>query len=308
MNFLSLSTSSVRLPKRFSRAPVTKLPNRVWRRYRGQLAEEVIDKWREAAIRIVVDKLPELSRQSERELSMWQSNRLDSWPDDVSRLIKLFDGETDAISNQAPEIASRAFKEVNFISRKLWFERIGRVMGINFSSYEPWIQNEHKAWVKENVALITKLQGDTVQDVERIVSSGLRTGQRVEAIRKEILGTDLTPGVFKKVETRAELIARDQTGKLLGDLNQRRQEELGITIYIWRTSKDERVRDSHEVLNEKYCSWKDPSVYADTIGDVKKENWKQRSSISAYIGDPGSDYQCRCYAEAVFETLFSEEK
>lgn len=41
--------------------------------------------------------------------------------------------------------------------------------------------------------------------------------------------------------TRARLIARDQTSKLNSSINEARQRSLGITTYIWRTSKDERV-------------------------------------------------------------------
>lgn len=40
---------------------------------------------------------------------------------------------------------------------------------------------------------------------------------------------------------RARLIARDQTSKLNASINEARQRSLGITKYIWRTSRDERV-------------------------------------------------------------------
>lgn len=301
MNLFPLSVRQPRKPKRFPRAPVTRLPHRIWRRYRDLLTENIIDKWREAAVKIVIEHIPAIARQVEFERP---GIYLDSWPDDISRQINLLRDECDKISAQANGIASDVFTDVNVLSRRAWYEQIKKAIGVEFVSYESWIQNESAAWIKENVGLITKLQAETVQDIDRIVTNGFRTGRRVEAIKKEILGTDLEPGRFKKVETRAELIARDQTGKLLGDLNQRRQEELGITIYIWRTAGDERVRDSHVALNGKYCLWKDPTVYADILEEALAGNWKSRSSINAYVGDPGSDFQCRCYPEPVFETLF----
>jgi uncharacterized protein with gpF-like domain len=47
--------------------------------------------------------------------------------------------------------------------------------------------------------------------------------------------------IGKVTNNRARLIARDQTSKLNSSINEARQKSLGITKYIWRTSKDERV-------------------------------------------------------------------
>jgi len=46
---------------------------------------------------------------------------------------------------------------------------------------------------------------------------------------------------FKVAKNRARFIARDQTEKIIGKLNQVRQTDLGIKSYIWQTSEDERV-------------------------------------------------------------------
>ena len=48
-------------------------------------------------------------------------------------------------------------------------------------------------------------------------------------------------GRFKVAGNRARMIARDQTGKIIGDLNEVRQGQLGINSYIWQTSEDELV-------------------------------------------------------------------
>ncbi len=42
--------------------------------------------------------------------------------------------------------------------------------------------------------------------------------------------------------SRAKLLARDQVGKLNGRLTQRRQQDIGVEMYIWSTSRDERMR------------------------------------------------------------------
>jgi len=77
-------------------------------------------------------------------------------------------------------------------------------------------------------------------------------------------------------ERRAQLIARDQTAKLVTKIDETRQQDVGITQYIWRTSHDERVRPSHEAHDGHTFSWGAPPP--DT-------------------GHPGEDINCRCIAE-----------
>src|SRR6185436_18478971 len=87
-------------------------------------------------------------------------------------------------------------------------------------------------------------------------------------------------------ESKAKMLARDQVGKFNGELTRVRQGRLGVKSFIWRTSQDERVRDSHEEKEGETYEWENPPV--DT-------------------GIPGADYQCRCTAEPVIEDLAEEE-
>ena len=111
--------------------------------------------------------------------------------------------------------------------------------------------------------------------------------------------SDGTVTGLKKAKNRAKLIARDQVGKAYGELNKVRQEELGISRYVFRTSMDERVRANHKAMNGKLCAWHDASIYYD------RQTGKalQRSSIGGVEKHPGADYQCRCGAEAYIQDL-----
>ena len=71
----------------------------------------------------------------------------------------------------------------------------------------------------------------------------------------------------------ARRIARDQTNKAVGNLNQIRQMDIGIESYVWRTSMDERVRPTHRDKEGTVFRWDNPPP--DT-------------------GHPGHDIQCRC--------------
>ena len=73
-------------------------------------------------------------------------------------------------------------------------------------------------------------------------------------------------------------ITRDQTSKLIGQLNEERQTNIGITHYVWRTSEDERVRPTHRRNNGVQFAWNSPPIRT---------------------GHPGNDIQCRCTADPV---------
>ncbi len=75
-------------------------------------------------------------------------------------------------------------------------------------------------------------------------------------------------------------LTRDQTSKLVGQLNQARQTEIGVEEYIWRTAGDQRVRPLHQLNEGEQFRWDDPP--ADT-------------------GHPGTDVMCRCVAIAIVE-------
>ena len=134
--------------------------------------------------------------------------------------------------------------------------------------------NLQRQWVKANTELI-QLEERARVEVRRVVTGPLREGIRVEEVRQRI---EARLGV---VRSRAELIARDQTLKLYGQIQQQRQEQAGIKEYTWSTSEDERVRPDHEELDGRTFRWDDPPIV------------DKRSGRRAH---PGGDFQCRCAA------------
>jgi len=126
-----------------------------------------------------------------------------------------------------------------------------------------------RSFMRQNVALIKSIPEDFHDRVQNIVWQGIRTGSNPRDVRKQL------QEAFGVERNRAKLIARDQTNKLFGQLNHVRQEEAGITTFIWWTVGDNRVRDSHEKLHGKVFTWKD----------------------GANGLFPGDDINCRCIAE-----------
>lgn len=131
-----------------------------------------------------------------------------------------------------------------------------------------------------NLDLIEKAGRDYAADVREVLEDPENQGLRVEEIKKLLLERSNVS------DSRAELIARDQTMKLNGQMNQARQVEAGVTHYIWSTSHDERVRPDHAVLDGSTQAWDDPPE----------------------PGHPGEDFQCRCIALPVVEELEEDEE
>ncbi len=124
-----------------------------------------------------------------------------------------------------------------------------------------------------NIALIENAGRIYAQQVREIIDDPANAGKRVEDLADEIYDRGNVS------ESKAELIARDQTLKMNGQINQIRQENAGVTQYTWSTSHDERVREEHAALDGQVFSWADPPE----------------------PGHPGEDFQCRCIALPVFD-------
>lgn len=145
-------------------------------------------------------------------------------------------------------------------------------------------------FVHENVALIKSIPSQLHDQVEQVVTRGLQAGT---------LGGDLAEEVenrFSVAESRARLIARDQVGKLNGQISQARNQEMGLTHYIWRTAQDERVRGDPGGKYPK--AW--PSHF-------DREGKRYSYSAPPEGGPPGQAILCRCYDEPDFSPILGEE-
>ncbi len=159
-------------------------------------------------------------------------------------------------------------------TRKQWAAQVKAALGIDLTT-DPPMAAKIQAFRNENVDLIRSLADDNINRV-RLLLNDAGSGERVENIITRL--RQLT-GASK---SRASLIARDQVLRLNGDVTEARHAAAGVTEYIWRTSRDERVRPSHKALDGTRHAYAKPPVV------------DQRSGRRA---NPGRDYQCRCVAE-----------
>lgn len=211
---------------------------------------------------------------------------IDAYDDTLEEIIKTIREE---FNEEYPEeqirfLASDQANKLSNFNRNQLTRILSDALGVDVFFSEPWLVTEANAFINENVALITSLRDDHLKDVEVLINNSIQSGQTTRTITAEIKER-YREDLEKKPRNRAELIARDQTGKFYGNLNQLRQRELGLDEYKWRTARDERVRHSHEVKEGETFKWSQPP--ADT-------------------GHPGQDIQCRCVAEPVITGIVPE--
>lgn len=140
--------------------------------------------------------------------------------------------------------------------------------------------------IAENVALITSVKNEYVEDIGKIVRDNILNGERSTRLITEIKERG------QVTEARAKLIARTETSKVNAQLGRLRAEALGSKTYVWSTVIDERTRTDHVVMDGKLCRFDDPTVYSDDDG----KTWKPRSQIGGVEILAGDIYNCRCTA------------
>lgn len=127
--------------------------------------------------------------------------------------------------------------------------------------------------IRQNVSLISNMNADTKARVEQVLYDAFANRRNKKWLTDEL---SKAMGITKR---RARNIAGDQTHKLNSQLTQYRNEELGITSYIWKTREDGRVRPAHITRQDHIFEWSKPP----------------------YDGHPGYPVNCRCSAAAVLD-------
>lgn len=155
--------------------------------------------------------------------------------------------------------------------------------GIDLSAYlrnSPNVVERVNELTVSNIQLIKSIRTQYLDKVQNAVMQAMVQGTLNKDLGEQLkkLGED--------VESRAMLIARDQSSKLNAALTRARHEEVGIKKYMWSTSGDERVRASHAEKDGQIFEYTNPP--ADT-------------------GHPGHDVNCRCVQIPVLDDAAKPE-
>ncbi len=142
-----------------------------------------------------------------------------------------------------------------------------------------------KSFETRNASLIKTIAAEHTQKVADIVAES--GGAHVKGLAAKL------QGAFDISESKAKFWARDQTLKLHADIVQSKHQSLGITHYVWVTSKDGTVRHDHSILEGKTFAYASPPIT--NASEVAAGRPARRNP-------PGKDYQCRCHADPVLPT------
>lgn len=218
-------------------------------------------------------QLPSLLSSNKKELERLDANEL-------AKILKIIRSLKPRLKHNIPKTRKFIRRFVNSIDRHQHTQlqkQTRAAIGIDLLKTSPKIKLAADVFVAENVALIVDMTAKTLSEIEGIVIRGVSEGQLHGTIAKQMrdrLGIG---------ERRAKNIARDQVGKFYGQVTKHRQEQLGVSRFIWRTVQDERVREEHEALNGEIFEWRSPPSE----------------------GTPGQPINCRCYADPVLEDLLT---
>lgn len=235
------------------------------------------------------EELPKLKEvyKANRDTEVKANQRNDGYTDLMIAVNTIFNNVKNRLSARTLGFELRRKLELLAnMNRKLtvkeWKRSIKATLGIDIREdyyLGDFYAKKLEEWVDSNIALIKTIPEESLGKMRDVVYEGFTEGKTTTRIVKEL---QRTYGISRR---RAELIARDQTAKLNGQIQKAQQQDAGITEYIWCTVGDNRVRGSHKALNGKKFSWEDPPVVDEKTG--------RRCH-------PAEDYQCRCIGRPVF--------
>ncbi len=143
-----------------------------------------------------------------------------------------------------------------------------------------------KAKSIENAGYIKTIPSLFAQKATEIAVEEQNKGERATVVKNKILElySDLT-------ETEAQRIARTEVSKASSQLIQLRSKAVGLDWYIWRTSKDQRVRHSHDIMEGVIVNFNNPPNPEKLAGEKYEYG----------VYNAGEIFNCRCYPEPIVD-------
>lgn len=253
------------------------------RRRKGRTAKPVRpshkdELWYKASLRALV---AEMKRKTNAVLLPFLQHREHSYAKDsvesdfnalLESLARSFGGIDQLATRLATEAANRALDNTD----KVLAASLKAVLGVDITpalTKTPDVQQALNFHTRANIDLITSIPAQYLERIKETVEANFAEGVRYETMVSDIAHIG---GV---TDSRANLIARDQTSKMNGAFNEIRQTDLGIEGYIWQGAEDERERETHLANEGQFFRWDSPPA----------------------TGHPGQDIQCRCVAIPYFD-------
>lgn len=217
----------------------------------------------------------------------------DLGPHDPPGLVEMLRRYSDTIKPWAESVASRMLAETTRRDKAAW-KAHSREMA---RSLEKEITDAPIGYLlrqelSRQVGLISSIPMGAANDIHEMIIGNLLVGTRFEEVKEHIVKEDLIRRDMlragESAKKRATLIARTETSRVAATVTMVRAKQIGGTHYIWRTMRDEAVRQTHIDMEGVVCEWANPPEV-----DPGKPPYHA-----------GMTFNCRCFAEPIIPDKF----
>ena len=238
--------------------------------------------------RIIIEILREIEARRADILSAAIAARSELHQDriDLGSILEGIKAFVGPLASAARFMIRRLFKVESVRHGQKFMQQVNAAIGVDLKAVvaQEGVETLIDLATQRNVALITGLTADVQKRIETVLIDMITAGKSNADMAKAL------DDAFQFGRKRAALIARDQAAKFNGNLNRIRQQEAGVTDYIWWTVHDERVRGNPD---GKYPN-------------AKPSHWARHGKQFAYEdppsdGNPGEPINCRCIARPVLK-------
>lgn len=179
------------------------------------------------------------------------------------------------------EIATEFTLETVEYSIKNVNREIKEIVGVSFKEQPFYDEKVIEELLKEQAKLIKASPKKYYRSYDKEVSRLVKEAAE-EGISRKTLGKAISKATGLEIN-RANLIARDQIGKLFGKATKMQHEGIGLKTFEWITAGDNRVRSEHKDRSGQIYEWENPPN-----GEI-----------------PGVPICCRCSASVVKSEVLS---
>jgi SPP1 gp7 family putative phage head morphogenesis protein len=208
------------------------------------------------------------------------------------------DVDEDSAGNVILASIAKTAEEAKKFGDKEFQKSIEKGIHVNPPVASVWWNDMLKSWAEDNYTLITSNAKKYITQINVLTEQAIVNGLSPKTLKEQI--KKATESLSDK---HCKLLARDQMGKLNGQISQAQSQELGLELYVWSTSMDDRVRESHQLMEGLLCRYDDATVCSYDNG----KTWVDRPSGAVQL-HPGQDIQCRCVGSAFYPELEAEMK
>lgn len=215
----------------------------------------------------MVDEAMANGIQTDARQDSWLSNVVDRVKEAIDSRIRI----TEKVNAMYEKVKGFAKRQQERVFRALFGSTPERTSQRQYDALK-------EVWVNQNLGLINSIDDRTLEAIHYALARNI-----IRTVDKKMIVDELKETIMHMAgvnERRAALIACDQVGKLNSQIVQYEQTSQGVEEYIWRTMRDNRVRELHQVREGKRFRWDSPPS----------------------DGHPGWPIRCRCTAVGCYDT------